>query len=486
MIDRRRVLALMLLASAAPFAPLPALSADAPVASKGLVAVGRMPAALRDKFGETFGSGSGMTINGATWKRVGDAYEGEIYLLPDRGYNVEGTTDYSARLNRLSLKITPVAPGARPASGMEQKGVQATIADTIMLTETNGKPLTGLDPTQVRAANSGFPALPQTDEGKISLDPEAVVRMPDGSFFISDEYTPGIFRFSAEGKLLGVTRPPEAFAPMRKGEVNFSSNNPGPTAQAPKPGNPEHGRQNNQGLEGMSLSIDGKTLTTVLQSATRQDGGDAPATRRHTRALVYDIADPANLKLLREHVVPLPIFQDGEGKTLVGAQSELLAIDADQFLMLSRDSNNGQGVKGSTSRYRKIDILDLRNATNIAGTEFDGAKAVAPKGVLDASVTPATLRPFIDINDNAELNRFGVHNGEPNDSNNLSEKWEAMGLVSVMDASAPDDYLLIVANDNDFLTKNGFQVGAPYDGGAEVDTMILVYRVTLPGVRSRS
>jgi hypothetical protein len=481
MVDRRCVLALALLIGAAPFAPVPA--ADAPVSSRGLVAVGRMPAALRDRLGETFGSGSGMTINRATWKRVGETYEGEIYLLPDRGYSVEGTTDYSTRLNRLSLKISPVVPGGKPASGQEQTGVQATIAETIMLTEANGTPLTGLDPTQVRAASSGFPALPQTDGGKISLDPEAVVLMPDGTFFISDEYTPGIFRFSADGKLLGVTRPPEAFSPIRKGELNFSSNNPGPTASAPVPPNPDRGRQNNQGFEGMSLSTDGKTLTVVLQSATRQDGGDAPATRNHTRALVYDVADPTNLKLVREHVVPLTVFKDGEGKTLVAAQSELLAIDDGRFLLLSRDSNNGQGVKGSTSRYRKIDILDLRDATNIAGTDFDGTRPLAPKGVLDPSVTPATLSPFIDMNDNEQLNRFSLHNGGPNDSNNLSEKWEAMGLVSVMDAAAPDDYLLLVANDNDFLTKDGFQVGAAYDAGVDVDTMILAYRVTLPGLR---
>ena len=483
MMDRRYFLALSLLGSVA-ITPLPALAAEAP-AAKGLVAVGRIPAALRDKFGETFGSGSGMAIDRSTWKRVGDAYEGEIYLLPDRGYNVEGTTDYSARLNRLSLKITPVAPGAKPPAGMEQKGVEATLADTIMLTEADGRPLTGLDPTQVRPATGAFPALPQTEDCKISLDPEAVVRMPDGGFFISDEYTPGIFRFSADGKLLGVTRPPDAFTPMRKGEVNFSSNNPGPNAKPPKPGNPEHGRQNNQGLEGMALSVDGKTLTLVLQSATRQDGGHSSETRRNSRALVYDVADPAKLKLLREHIVQLPVFKDARDRTVVAAQSELLAIDDDVFLMLSRDGGNGQGVKGSTSRYRAIDILDLHGATNIAGTEFDGAKAVAPDGVLDASVRPATLRPFIDINDNAQLNRFGLHNGEPNDANNLSEKWEAMGLVSVMDPASPDDYLLLVANDNDFLTRDGFQVGAKYDAEADVDTMILVYRVTLPGVRAR-
>lgn len=484
MIDRRRLLALALLLSGSAFAP--ALHAEeAAVVSKGLVAVGRLPAALRDKFGETFGSGSGMAIDPTTWKRDGAAYAGEIYLLPDRGYNVEGTTDYSARLNRLAIRMTPVAPGATAPEGEAQKTLQATLADTIMLMGPDGRPLTGLDPTRVRPAEGGLPALPAIDSGRISIDSEAIVRMPDGSFFISDEYAPGIYRFSAEGKLLGATRPPDAFTPMRNGKVNFSSNNPGPNAPAPKPKNPESGRGNNQGLEGMALSPDAKTLTVVLQSATRQDGGDSAATRRYTRALVYDVTDPAHLRLLREHIVPLPVLQDAKGKTVVAAQSEILAISPDRFLLLSRDGNNGQGLKSAASRYRAIDILDMSGATNIAGTEFDGAKPVAPHGELDASVTPAKLTPFIDINDNRELNRFGLHNGEPNDVNNLSEKWEAMGLVSVMDPATPDDYFLLVANDNDFLTRDGFQVGEKFDAGADVDTMILVWRVTLPGLKAR-
>ena len=45
------------------------------------------------------------------------------------------------------------------------------------------------------------------------------------------------------------------------------------------------------------------------------------------------------------------------------------------------------------------------------------------------------------------------------------------------------DYFLFIGNDNDFITQDDFQVGAPYKapGGADVDTMLLVYRVTLPG-----
>jgi hypothetical protein len=41
---------------------------------------------------------------------------------------------------------------------------------------------------------------------------------------------------------------------------------------------------------------------------------------------------------------------------------------------------------------------------------------------------------------------------------------------------------LFVTNDNDFITQNGYQAGRPYKdaSGLEVDTMILVYRITLP------
>ena len=41
---------------------------------------------------------------------------------------------------------------------------------------------------------------------------------------------------------------------------------------------------------------------------------------------------------------------------------------------------------------------------------------------------------------------------------------------------------MFVTNDNDFVTQNGYQVGAAYkdDSGADIDTIFLVYRVTLP------
>ncbi len=456
--------------------------------NKGLVGVGRIPSNQRDKFGETFGSGSGMSIDPLSWTRDGDGYKGTLLLLPDRGYNVTGTTDYRARLNTIAIRLVPTAPGAAPAADKQQSGVQAALADTMLLVDDQGKDTTGLDPEAgVRAASGSFPILPQARNGKIALDNEAIVRLADGSMFISDEYGPNIYRFSADGHLLSATQPPAALVPMRKGAPNFASNNPGPGAEAPEPEDPETGRQNNQGLEGMALTPDGKFLIAVLQSAPRQDGGDSGSTRQNTRALVYDAADPANLKLVHEYVVPLPVFTDAKGKKKVAAQSEIVALSGQTFLMLARDSNNGYGLKDATSLYRRINVVDVSAATDIAGSAFDGDKPVAPKGVLDESVKPATLTSFIDLNDSAELARFGLHNGEPNDRNNLSEKWEAMSIASVQDPKLPNDYFLFVANDNDFITQDGFQVGASYkdDGGANVDTMFQVFQVTLPGVGAK-
>jgi hypothetical protein len=151
----------------------------------------------------------------------------------------------------------------------------------------------------------------------------------------------------------------------------------------------------------MALSADGKELTVVLQSAARQDGGDSPATRQHTRALVYDASDAKNLKLVHEAVVPLPTFLD-DGKTKVAAQSEIVWIGPRRFLMLSRDSGNGYGLKGATSLYRRIDVLDLNGSTNIAGTPYDALQPVAPKGVLAEGIKAATLSPFIDMNEPAD------------------------------------------------------------------------------------
>jgi hypothetical protein len=456
---------------------------DLTFVNQALVGVGRLPADLRDKFGETFGSGSAIAVDPKSWVRTPTGYQGTFYMLPDRGFNVTGTTDYRARINKLFITFKPLDDPAAVPVAQRQNSVAAALTDTILLTDAAGQSLTGLDPDGSRRAANGFPDLPQASNGRVSIDSESLALLPDGGFFIGDEYGPYVYRFSPAGRLLAAIRPPEAFLPKRKGKDHFASNNPGPGGRAPEPPEPETGRANNQGFEGLTLTPPGgKFLVAALQSATRQDGGTSPETRRYSRLLYYDVADRERPRLVREYVVPLPLFETADGERRVAAQSELLALDETFFLLLCRDSGNGYGTGGATSRYRSIDLLDTSRATNIAGSRYDGTVPVAPNGKLVDGVVPATLTRYIDINETVELQKFGLHNGEPNDRNNLSEKWEGMALAPALDPANPNDYFLFVTNDNDFITQNGYQAGTPYKdaSGLEVDTMILVYRITLP------
>ena len=79
---------------------------------------------------------------------------------------------------------------------------------------------------------------------------------------------------------------------------------------------------------------------------------------------------------------------------------------------------------------------------------------------MKIGITPATFCPFIDYNINAQLNRFGVHNGPPADPSLLNEKWESLALVPIHGDSddkkdKKDEYFLISISDNDFITVNG-------------------------------
>lgn len=447
-----------------------------------LVGVGRLAANLRDEHGETFGSISGLVADASSWSRNGNSYTGIFYASPDRGYNVAGTIDYTARINRIAVDFTPAAAGA---SGLGQNQIGLALTQSTLLYETlaggGTRPLSGIDAKPggvatggARPATSVLPELPQGYNGKLSLDAEGIVILADGSRLISDEYGPSIYRFSAAGEFVGALPVAPSVRPLRNGVTDYSSNNATTGQPAPTPANPNFGRANNQGFEGLSLSPDGKTLFVALQSAARQDLANA-ATRNNTRLFTYDVSNLDQIALTGEYAVQLPKFQQG-ANTLVAAQSEVLALSDTQLLILPRDSN-GLLVGTQESKLRRVDVIDISSATNLLGESFESV--IAPGGALNPAITPALYTPFLDINDNAELARFGLVNGVQPGLDNLSEKWEGLALLPALDPNRPYDYFLFIANDNDFATTDGFQVGEAYNDGKDIDTMFLAYRVTI-------
>jgi hypothetical protein len=460
----------------------------------GLVGVGRLSADMRDFAGETLGSFSSMAVDLRSWKRLPDgSYAGRISTLPDRGPNdvgtVVGTMNYRNRINRFTIRFKPYTGAADlPQTAGSQNQLKLTPAGGLFLSDAGGVPMTGLEPGSNVVVRGGvpFPVVPKGEAaGRTSLDSEGLAYARDGSLYVSDEYAAAIYHFDARGRLAGVIPAVPAIMPRTHGRVDFNSVEPG-----------DSGRRNNQGLEALAITPDGKRLVTILQSATVQDSdGKAQQARNVTRILVYDISrNPTPRTPIGHYVLELPIYTaagDGGPADRTAAQSEMIALSDHQFLVLARDAiGRGSTVSPSpTPVVKSVLIVDAAGATNLAGTRYEtGIEPVARHGQVVAGITPVRTAELIDMLNPVQLRRLGMNlDTLPSTPTTLSEKQEAMGLLPALDPKAPNDYFLLIGNDNDFEAKDGLVDGVHFDaslsgphGTGVNDNVVLVYRLTLP------
>lgn len=471
--------------------------------NQGLVGTARLPADLHDFNGETLGSFSGMALDLKTWRRNADgSYAGGLFTLPDRGPNNIGgftTTNYAARLNRLTLTLRPDTGTAVVPASTQQ--AQLTQAGGFLLRDATGQLFTGRDPQNGVLTRDGinYPSPPAGDAGagKIAIDAEAVTFLNDGSFYVGDEYGAAIYYFDSAGRQRGAIQANPDILPRVNGAINFNGTNDSPLV----PGST--GRRSNQGMEGVSVSPDGTRLFAVLQSATLQDNPTNQAVRRNnTRVLVYDIsANRTPTSPVAEYVLQLPVFNNsatGVGAaTTTAAQSEILALNNTQFLVLSRDGN-GRGTNGNANAiaFKSVLLVDITGATNIAGTAFAGTTPISTSaaangsGALVPGITPVQQIELVNMLNTAQLSRFGINTvTAPSTQYTLSEKWEAMGLAPVLEEGKPNDFFLFIGNDNDFVSHDIDAAGlvnanaalnSATAGTGDNDNVVLVYRLTLP------
>ncbi|KAL7272431.1 hypothetical protein RUND412_004763 [Rhizina undulata] len=453
-----------------------------------LAGYGAIPSDFRDKFGDTVSAGSSVALERKSWKKNGTSYEGTLWMLPDRGWNTNGTINYQPRIHKFKVSFTTATTYPSPENLIFE------YVDTVLLTDPSGSPLTGLDATTVLEFD-GYPNLPAaayTGDGfgaagsggtRMTIDPEGLVLDRAGNgFWVSDEYGPFIYRFDASGKMKVAIKPVEALIPIRNEIEDFSSDNPPlyNPALMPSPIDPSSGRTNNQGFEGLTISGDGKNLYALMQSATVQEGGLKKTTNRNARFLKYDISNPEKPRFAKEYV---PTKKSSKPRT--AAQSEILALGSNQFFVLSHDSGFGHGQAESESVYRQIDIFDISNATNIKGEYDSVSDSILEDGVLRSDITPATYCSFLDFNVNSELSKFGLHNGGEQDASLLNEKWESLAILPVDGLYGGDDeWFVLSVSDNDFVTQDGYlNFGTKQyadASGYNLDTQALVFKVKFP------
>lgn len=454
--------------------------------NQGLQGVARLDATTTKDFnGDTFGAFSGLDVLPGTWRRTATGYTGTMFSLPDRGPNGVGSvtfSDYAARVSSLGMNFTPYTGAATlPASEASQHQLQLTLNGGFFFRDFNGNVTTGLDPGAPGATSFVTQAgrqLPGSTVGvaanKIALDAEGLRFLNDGTFYVSDEYGANVYYFDRQGRMQGVITPPPALVPRNAaGDLSFTSLTDATV-----------GRRLNQGLEGMAVTPDQKKLVTLLQSAAMQDSTTAQQTRSNTRLMVYDIsAGKTPTTPVAHYVLELPIFNSaGNGApNRAAAQSELLALNDTQFLVLSRDGN-GLGQANLNPVYKSVLLVDTTGATNIAGTAFEtGYTPIAAAGTLNSTIVPVQQVEVVNMLNATQLGKFGINlNNTAPTRLTITEKWEGMALLPVLEENAPQDFFLFVGNDNDFLASNCSVGGQNCAQAVNSDAVVLVYRLTLP------
>ncbi|HEV2131749.1 MAG TPA: esterase-like activity of phytase family protein, partial [Longimicrobiaceae bacterium] len=165
---------------------------------------------------------------------------GHFYLLSDRGPNFD-----TAHVDQKGFAL----PDFTPRIGrFRLEGEVLQRVEVIEMRDAAGKPLTGL-PHPPGAGSTGETAVTLAGEAlpfdPAGIDPEGMATMPDGSFWIADEYGPQLMHLDREGRIRERVSPwsrPRALSPVLAM------------------------RRPNRGLEALGLLPDGATLAGITQS----------------------------------------------------------------------------------------------------------------------------------------------------------------------------------------------------------------------------
>jgi hypothetical protein len=465
------------LMAAALAAALAGTASAQPLVNLGLVGVGRIPGDSFDKLGpglDTLGGiFSGLWLDPATLVHSNGTIHATVYALPDRGFG-DGLQDYHPRIQKLAIAITPnYGPGPNA-----QDQIVMVNTDTHVLT-VNGRTFTGFQPDDTNVLTHPQSLADGLGAGKWSLDSEGIAFAGDGSWYISDEYGPFTYRFDNTGSLLSVLPVPTAYLP----KIGPDYPRPNNFLTASTIATNDSGRYINRGMEGLSVTPDGKKLVGCLQSPLVQDGQNRNPSR-NVRILVYDV-DPASAtyqQMVAEyvHVLPLSAAEANNRHTPV---SEIHALSDTKFLILQRDSR-GLGGDPGAFLYKRIVEVDASHASNILGTGYDLEKGAPgaislPRSGLPTNVVAVTSRDLVDIINPTQLAKFGLNLAVSNQNiNTMSEKWEGVAVVPLNDPQAPNDYLLLVGNDNDFRAPLVYHNGQVVGTNTIIsDNVLLAFRV---------
>ncbi len=294
----------------------------------------------------------------------GDA--GSWWALADNGYAWRGNSaDFQLVIYRLAPRWGDPA-GPSLLQTVVLRDPDRRIPWTIVCDQESGARLPGF------SFNVLPPAPPVCGGDRAAriltgfdLDPESIVRAPDGTFWIGEEFGPFLLHVSADGRVLeppvpvpGVRSPQNPFL-----DISVRARAERPTLAA------------SRGFEGVAISPDGSKLFGLLEGAVAED--DPQDLRIYTYDLARRAFAPGFLKLRLEmpsQKVDLASLTDTSGaRVYPGAAEpqagpvsigELKAVNERHLLVIERD-NLGDDLPAP--RFKKVFLLDLSRTAQRGG-----------------------------------------------------------------------------------------------------------------------
>lgn len=362
-----------------------------------------------------------------------------FYALTDRGPNA----DYKNGAYGKG-KTFPVADYT-PRIGHFEVAADGSIKllNTILLQRPDGTAITGLPNSSALGGTGetpyhadGSPVL--VDDSKpydadtnpiklddYGLDPEGLVAMKDGTFWISDEYGPHMVHFDASGKEIGRINP---FAADERNVQTL----PAEFAY----------RRANRGMEGLTVTPDQSTLVGIMQS-TMQLPDKTVQNETLTRIVTINPATGETHQYLYQQEIA------------ANSNSEIKALSATEFLVLERDGAFLYGGPGGAAAAKPTAMKHVYRIDLSTGTDLESVAATA---VLAQSADLG-----LTINGNTlEQQVLADGNWDTLTANNIKPVNKTLVIDMVAEVNYPhdkmeglwvvDDKHLGVLNDDDFAT----------------------------------
>ncbi|MBI2256466.1 MAG: esterase-like activity of phytase family protein [Proteobacteria bacterium] len=359
-------------------------------------------------------------VGSALFHAPGDA-DNVFYSITDRGPNIdcaEAEELLGADFNKMcagdkSAKVFPQPDFVPTIQRLELgEGGKFAVKEMIKLSDASGKPISGLpNPLKVAKTEHAY----DKDGKPVEFDPngldtEGLVRLSDGSFWISDEYGPSLVHAAADGKIIERLVPQGTEDDYAGATYKISGTLPAILAK----------RQLNRGMEGVAVSPDEKFLYGLMQNPLANPDADAYKKANATRILKIDTetgqAVGEFVFLLDPHTT-FKADKKAEKQSDVRL-SEITAVGADKLVVLER-----------IAKTTKLQLVDLSTGSNILGTAWDDV-ATSPSleqaDLAKTEVKPLTKTLWFDSSDMKDV----------------PAKVEGVSII------APDTLVLI--NDDDF------------------------------------